>query len=201
MGYQDKTNINFNLDDGTPFTYYGRERHWLDWFNNAGYANQANAANFQNQLNSALYLMKQNQMYNSAEAAKNREFQEYMSNTSHQRAVQDLMAAGLNPVLSANSGASTPSGSVASSGLTKGIPTMNKSYAAATYISNLASSVNSVASIVKNVKSIGQMISGQPTDDDEKKKKIGSLLKALGGANGVEATEQAYEDINLEDII
>lgn len=81
--------------------------------------------------------------FNAAEAQKNREFQERLSNTAHQREVTDLIAAGLNPVLStSHQGASTPTGSAATGA--KGNVDETYGQALSAYLGNLINSATAI---------------------------------------------------------
>ena len=76
---------------------------------NVAIGNSQSAKAFENSLAQS----NANNAFNAQQVQNQMDFQERMSSTSHQREVKDLIAAGLNPVLSANGGASTPSGSSA----------------------------------------------------------------------------------------
>lgn len=61
-------------------------------------------------------MSRENRASNIQEARESRKWQEKMSNSAYQRSMQDMKAAGLNPMLAyQQGGASTPSGATASS--------------------------------------------------------------------------------------
>lgn len=58
---------------------------------------------------------KEQQAWSAAEAKKQRDFQERLSNTAYQRSAKDLEAAGLNRILAIGSPASSPGGAMGAS--------------------------------------------------------------------------------------
>lgn len=81
---------------------------------NYSYTDGTSASNlskiFADQANQqALYNWFLNAEYNSAEAAKTREYNAEMANTTVQRTVNDLINAGINPILAASAGFSADS--------------------------------------------------------------------------------------------
>lgn len=110
------------------------------------------------------------------DAQKNRDFQEYMSNTSHQREVNDLRAAGLNPILAANKGASTPSGA---------------SYTAQNAAEGLGTTAISAVALKQAAVKQEEEIKAIQSGTDKQKEEI-SLMKSQQGVN--EGTKQLQAD-------
>ena len=136
-----------------------------------------------------LELQQQANEASSAEAERNREFQLMMSSTAHQREVSDLKAAGLNPILSANSGASTSSGAVANLGSAQ----MQSPYSSAAKLdlSGVTTALNSLTNLVlvSQLAKAGHSVSGNkvstaskvPVNDPPSKETIEEFRRLLSG--------------------
>lgn len=114
--------------------------------------------------------------FNHNEALLQREWEERLSNTAYQRAITDMKAAGINPILAAtNGGASTPSGASASGSALSAA--MANTYADS--ISGGSSYSSSIDNFANALTTLGQ-----------------SIVSAINGAGGVAgAAEQVGEGL------
>lgn len=87
----------------------------------ANKAMQFSAAQAAQQMAFQKAMMENMQSYNSAQAREQRNWQERMRATAYQATVKDMIAAGINPILAAQLGAtSAGSGATATSGMAQG---------------------------------------------------------------------------------
>lgn len=102
-----------------------------------------------------------NRQFNASEAQNTRDWQEKMSNTAYQRAMDDMKKAGLNPLLMASQGfsSSTPSGSTASGSSAQGFSAsgQNASYnvgggdTLSDFINSLGNAAKGLGSILSSI--------------------------------------------------
>ena len=125
---------------------------------------------------------------NAAEAQKNRDWQEMMANTAHQREKQDLMMAGLNPAAAAQTGAQTGPGAQA---------TMQSAPSGADTMSKIGNTISAVSSGINSIAAAAKTFSENKYVDDKTKAEI-SNIGADTTLKGAQAAETQASTQNLQ---
>lgn len=132
-----------------------------------------------------------NREFNSAEAQKARDFTERMSNSTYQRAVEDMKKAGINPALAGSLGGSNIGSSAVasySSGANSGIigaPSVGSSYSNA-FHNTLTPSLNAFSSAI------------QKTLNNNKHELASSYVKAVDDLSTNSARSMKSETVSKE---
>jgi len=125
-------------------------------------------------------MMDQQNQFNASEAQKNRAWQEGMSNTAYRRAMDDMRAAGLNPMLAyQQGGASSPGGATASGQAARMEDAIGRGVNSAVETRRLKKEIDQVDSSTKLNEAMGEAQMAQAKAATTTAKKVEKEVEAI----------------------